>query len=227
MFCNCLLRSSLVELAELEPGINIKATKRILSATWNPNEIEILDENGEPIHGLTHLSNALGQRFTVRVVFEADYEPEDVSPRVIEDRSEKEDDAISPEQHGASAEVLASSRKETVDPIVERVITSLAAQERRRDFIWAGFVVNDLLPGLGAEKREAQVLFDRMVDDGIISLSKTPNPNNPDFPSTRVQLNRDHPDVQRVLSKNGRTRSFEPVAIRGEPLSTTIKRERR
>jgi len=222
-----MVRSSLLKLAEIKPGINVKSAKQLLAATWNAGEIEILDENGEPIHGRTRLSNALARPFTLRVVCEVEYEPEDTSPGLIKDENEEDDDAISTEQHGTPAEVLASSHLETVDPIVERVIASLAAQERRRDFIWAGFVVNDLLPGLGAEMREAQVLFDRMVDDGIISLSKTPNPNNPDFPSTRVQLNRDHPDVQRVLSKNGRAKGFEPVAIRGDPLSTTIKRERR
>jgi len=115
-----------------------------------------------------------------------------------------------------------------VDPVVERVIRELRTQERRRDFIWAGFVVKDLLPSLGLDERESQVLFDNMRNEGMISLTKKPSPKNPDFSATSVQLNNDHPAVRRVLGGNGEPKKgFQPIPIRGEPLSATIIRERR
>lgn len=59
-------------------------------------------------------------------------------------------------------------------------------------------------------------------------VGKVSNPRAPEFPVTTIRLNRLLPEVQQVIGDSGRTDSdFHPVEIPGEPLSTTILRERR
>ena len=66
------------------------------------------------------------------------------------------------------------------------------------------------------------------VHEGIIVTSKVPNPKNPAFPVTAVRLNHRHPDVMAILGETRAAASdFEPIDIRGEPLSATVLRERR
>jgi hypothetical protein len=66
------------------------------------------------------------------------------------------------------------------------------------------------------------------IEKRLILTSKVPNPRSPQFPVTSIRLNRLLPEVQAILGTSGRGgEDFEPVAIRGESLSTTILRERR
>jgi hypothetical protein len=57
---------------------------------------------------------------------------------------------------------------------------------------------------------------------------KVPNPKSPAFPVTAIRLNRRHPEVAAALEdEEGATSEFAPLAIKGEPLSATVLRERR
>jgi hypothetical protein len=57
------------------------------------------------------------------------------------------------------------------------------------------------------------------IEAGAIRTSKIPNPKNPQFPTTTVSLNRERP-------QSGVTARFNPVPVRGEPVSYTIMRDR-
>ncbi|MBS1823359.1 MAG: hypothetical protein JST61_15525 [Acidobacteria bacterium] len=57
------------------------------------------------------------------------------------------------------------------------------------------------------------------IDTGAILLGKTPNPKS-DYPTSTVRLNRSS-EMQKVVPSR-----FHPVPVRGEPVSTTIMRER-
>jgi hypothetical protein len=66
------------------------------------------------------------------------------------------------------------------------------------------------------------------IEKKLILVARVPNPKAPEFPVTTIRLNRLMPEVQRVLGQGESPElDFRPVEIRGEPLSSTILRERR
>jgi len=66
------------------------------------------------------------------------------------------------------------------------------------------------------------------IEKRLILVGKVPNPRSPQFPVTTIRLNRVMPEVRAVLGQEGSPDlDFHPMEIRGEPLSTTILRERR
>jgi hypothetical protein len=66
------------------------------------------------------------------------------------------------------------------------------------------------------------------IEKKLIVVGKVANPKAPQFPVTTIRVNRLTPEVKTVLggSENSDL-DFHPVAIAGEPLSTTVLRERR
>jgi hypothetical protein len=75
---------------------------------------------------------------------------------------------------------------------------------------------------------EWQNVLRSAIEKKLVLLGKVPNPKSPQFPVTTLRLNRLMPEVQRILGKSDSPDlEFHPVEIRGEPLSTTILRERR
>jgi len=66
------------------------------------------------------------------------------------------------------------------------------------------------------------------INSGLVLRTSVPNPNRPDFPTTAVKLNREHPTVREVLRATEADRAmFKPVRIRGKSLSSTVIEERR
>lgn len=65
------------------------------------------------------------------------------------------------------------------------------------------------------------------IEKRLILVGKVPNPKSPQFPVTSIRVNRLLPEVQQVLGLPKRGLEFQPIHIKGEPLSATILRERR
>jgi hypothetical protein len=68
------------------------------------------------------------------------------------------------------------------------------------------------------------------IEKRLVLVGKVPNPKAPEFPVTTVRLNRLLPEVKALLGQTDdedKDTDFRPIEIRGEPLSTTILRERR
>jgi hypothetical protein len=66
------------------------------------------------------------------------------------------------------------------------------------------------------------------ISKRLVLVGRVPNPKAPEFPVTTIRLNRLMPEVQAILGPgDSEDMDFHPVEIRGEPLSTTILRERR
>jgi hypothetical protein len=75
---------------------------------------------------------------------------------------------------------------------------------------------------------ERQNVLRSAIEKRLILKKPVPNPKSPQFPVTSIRLNRLMPEVQAILGAGGSPDlDFHPVEIRGEPLSTTILRERR
>ncbi len=75
---------------------------------------------------------------------------------------------------------------------------------------------------------ERKDTLDLAIKKQLILTSKVPNPKAPQFPVTTIRLNRLMPQVKAALGQPGDSEpKFRPIEIRGEPLSSTILRERR
>jgi hypothetical protein len=75
---------------------------------------------------------------------------------------------------------------------------------------------------------ERRNVLNSVIEKKFVLLGKVVNPKSPQFPVTTIRLNRLMSEVMAVLGRtDGRDLDFHPVQISGEPLSTTILRERR
>jgi hypothetical protein len=82
------------------------------------------------------------------------------------------------------------------------------------------------LPSLRTDV-ERQNAIRSAIDKRLILTRPVPNPKSPQFPVTSIRLNRLMPEVQEALGAAKADLNFHPIHIKGEPLSTTILRERR
>lgn len=89
------------------------------------------------------------------------------------------------------------------------------------------FLVGRGLPW-AADRDTRHYALAKAISAGLVLKASVPNPNRPDFPTTAVRLNREHPVASDVLREADADRvPFKPVKIRGKSLSSTIIEERR
>ena len=107
------------------------------------------------------------------------------------------------------------------------LIREFDRRERDRGPIYAGFIVNDLLPRMGFDASDGKRILRAMEAQDMVRTEQKPNPKDPQRTTSFVTLNREHPHVARVLCGAAAIqRSFPIGTIEGEPLSQTIIRER-
>ncbi len=82
----------------------------------------------------------------------------------------------------------------------------------RHEFMWAGYIVRELLPRLGFAPHEAKAVLDELRAEQLVTISKVPNPKNPEFPATGVKLNCEHPRVKALLAAELRSGESNPAA---------------
>lgn len=124
----------------------------------------------------------------------------------------------------AGHRTTASPSKQSPLREVKELCDALEEVERQgRSFVALKWFRDEVLPAKGfpwaAVTEERHAVLAQAVESGAIVTSKIPNPRSP-FPTTTIRLNR-----SRIASQGG-TRRFSPVRIQGEPLSTTILRDR-
>ncbi len=84
------------------------------------------------------------------------------------------------------------------------------------------------LPSLANTDVHHRSMLESVINKKFVLVGKVPNPKSPQFPVTTIRLNRLMREVKAVLGQNDSPDlDFHPVEIPGEPLSTTILRERR
>lgn len=81
--------------------------------------------------------------------------------------------------------------------------------------------------GWASDRETRQRAIVEAIERGWMLPGKVPNPKNPTFPVTSIRLNRPRPDVQKILGSHQESRTFSPVPIRGESLSSTVIADRR
>ena len=131
--------------------------------------------------------------------------------------------------HGPPEQVMETAS----DPLPE-LIRALDRAESRPgyDFIALKWFRDTALAGEGfawvAVQSTRHEVLREAIDRRLILTHKVANPKSPQFPVTAIRLNRQMPEVEAVLgSKQAVTPGFRPVSLRGDPLSTTVLRDRR
>jgi hypothetical protein len=75
---------------------------------------------------------------------------------------------------------------------------------------------------------ERQNILRSAIDKKLITKKQVQNPRAPQFPVTTIRVNRLLPEVNAILGGGKHSDlDFHPIEISGEPLSTTVLRERR
>jgi hypothetical protein len=100
------------------------------------------------------------------------------------------------------------------------------------DFVALKWFRDAVLPAVRPEWSDADARNNALrdaIDRDLVRTNKVPNPKSPSFPVTAVRLNRSADDVCGVLGASSGEAGprFRPLPIRGEPLSSSILRERR
>ena len=123
---------------------------------------------------------------------------------------------------------------ETASDPVQDIVMALARAEKdpQLGFVSLKWFRDTYLPQQGypwaAIPDERQRVLVNAIDRNWILTSRVANPKNPQFPVTAIKVNRPLSEVHSILEQEPGPRSgFNPVAMRGEPLSQTVLRERR
>jgi len=96
-------------------------------------------------------------------------------------------------------------------------------ERQGRAFIALKWFRDEVLPSKGfawaSDPEHRQAVLAEAIDEGLIVTSRVPNPRSP-FPTTSIRLNR------APVSPQSEGKRYSPVRIQGEPLSSTILRDR-
>jgi hypothetical protein len=111
------------------------------------------------------------------------------------------------------------------------IVRELDRAERGKPYVVSGWFLDSWLAASrlvwAVEPAVRKRALTEAIDAGLVLTAKVPNPKNPDWPSTTLRLDRTRSEVADVLASSNRLPAFEPVEVRGEPVSETIIRERR
>lgn len=197
------LRAVLQRLARNHGEITVGETVPFLSAALDVREVRFLSLHGEDLPRDLRLRELVTESFEVIL-----------------------DDVIHPRTtyaHGPPLEGEGRSRFQPelpAGPMDENQKRELFIREfnrlqSRNDFMWAGYVVRELLPRIGYALEDTKNVLNNLRTDRIVNVKKVANPRNPDFPATGVQLNLDHPHVRTVLGMPPGTESEQPAEHAG------------
>ncbi len=133
------------------------------------------------------------------------------------------------------AQPSSSTPQGLVSRALRDLVLALDAAEREprfREFVGIKPFRDQFLPYRGydwtaAPQSRHKTLADA-IDQGMILRSSIANPKSPEYPTTAIKLNREHPCVKLILNATDEERCvFRPVSIRGEAISSTLIAERR
>ena len=180
------LRRILQRLSDSHGDCSLHEIARIVAAFADARDVEFFRRDGDPVNTATTLAELCEQPFEIAVRFT-------ILPR---DRS-----ATGISQFSEPRSRFRPLEPEAADPEarVDAFIREFARLETRNDFMWAGYVVRELLPRVGFSPDDAKDVLNRLRTDEIINVQRVANPRNPEYPATGVQLNHDNARVRTIL----------------------------
>lgn len=203
----------------------LSQVEALLSEQSGAEQVEFLDDEGCHIHGRTLFRKAMDLTDSIVVIL-----PLNGPSRPSQQHTAAATEPVQPDP----AESVGFTPSEPVhhSPAPHCVsfneaffIRDLDRRERERGDTWAGFVVKELLPGLGFSGVEAKRILRQLEAHGVVMTSTKPNPRNPDRPTTYVRLNRDHARVCAALASS--EAPARRIQVAGGPVADTIVEERR
>lgn len=133
-----------------------------------------------------------------------------------------------------SEESGSSVRSVDSEPVVDLIKTLDAAERdpRFREFVGIKSFRDRHLVEQGyawaLDSNARHTVLSGAIDRGLVLRNSVPNPKDPSFPTTSIRINREHPDVRRILVASAEERAtFKPVHLPGATLSSTVLAERR
>lgn len=113
---------------------------------------------------------------------------------------------------------------------MERLVQALlrAEDSPTHRFVSLKWFRDQALAAAGVYHPEARELLNAAIRAGLVLTRKEANPHHPEHPVTAVYLNRRHPAANAARSQGDARRfAFEPIEVRGEPVSVSMLRDRR
>lgn len=169
--------------------MTVAETVPFLSAALDVREVRFLSMSGEDLPRSMRLRELVNESFEVLL--------EDViHPRT----------GLPPHAQHADAEARSRFQPDSQPPGPldesqkrDYFIREFNRLQSRNDFMWAGYVVRELLPRIGYSLEDTKSVLNNLRAEQIVNVKKVANPRNPDFPATGVQLNLENPHVRTVL----------------------------
>jgi hypothetical protein len=178
--------------------------------------VSLTDKNGRKKRRDAAAINWSPESGEIRISFEAD-SPNEILP-----------EAPAPEVQQEAEMPLSVAASSALEDLVRSL--DRAESKPAYDFVALKWFRDVVLPGVRPEmsSEERNLVLREAIEKRLVLTNKVPNPKSPQFPVTALRLNRSLPETQAILGTHDTTSSeFQPVAIRGEAISTTILRERR
>ncbi|MGD8451649.1 MAG: hypothetical protein PVJ57_07500 [Phycisphaerae bacterium] len=182
------VRTILAGLARTHARAPLSEIATILSAVLGVERVDFRDANGQELPVDLPLRDALDRSCRVNV---------DLELGRLASRTGTGDAGLASRfREGPSA---IETQDISEDERYDLFLSEFLRLEQHHEFMWAGYIVRELLPQLGFAPEEAKLVLDRLRTENLVTVSKVPNPKNPDFPATGVHLNHDHPRVKALI----------------------------
>ncbi|MBU0637848.1 MAG: hypothetical protein KKB50_03215 [Planctomycetes bacterium] len=207
------LASVLERSARSQAGSPLRTIERSLCDLLDAESVSFCNAAGEKLPDGTTLGQALAQPMAIQI--RVAYDPAERSANASSASAQRSRSRFVSDSSASSSQLRDLSPAQRR----ERFIRDLDDLERRHEFMWAGFVVKQMLPHLGLTVDEARQYLDQLQADNVVSINKVPNPKNPEYPATGVSLNRENPQVLDVL-KSGDDNTEQTVPADEEKPAT-------
>jgi hypothetical protein len=192
------LWSVLGGLAHTHASAPLSEIQRILRGVLGVEDVSFYDKLGCELSGETTLQRALEQSCQVSVRLQCT-RPADGT---LANETQSVHTGGATESRFREGPGAAETKDLWSDERYDRFLREFLRLQQRHEFMWAGYIVRELLPRLGFAPEEAKIVLDRLRAENLVTISKVSNPKNPDFPATGVQLNRDHPHIKLLLGED-------------------------
>jgi hypothetical protein len=219
MSWKALLQEALAGLTRTHAQEPLSEIQRILRGVLNLDEVRFQGADGRELRGDLTLHHAIERCAAICVRIQ-------LKPAAVP-ASTGDGSAAASESRFREGPAIPDISKLSMDERTDLFLKEFIRLEDRHDFMWAGYIVRELLPRLGFSPDEAKIVLDHLRAENLVKISKVPNPKNPEFPATGVHLNREHPRVITLLSAHaahdgpGAAPSRDgSVAAQGEQTST-------
>ncbi|MBZ5532144.1 MAG: hypothetical protein LAO20_11995 [Acidobacteriia bacterium] len=194
--------------------------------------VSMLDSNGRKKKSNAAANNWSPESGRIEIRFEpTPQEEEQLSPEITPANL----GTAQPQPHGVPAN--AAGTTSYIHPAEAELLRALERAESRPGWNFVPLKKfrdeilpqepRELCPSLRTDVEQRHML-ESAIEKRLILTGKVPNPRSPQFPVTIIRLNRLMPEVKAALGqRDNPDLDFRPIDIGGEPLSTTILRERR